>query len=413
MLRTRSEAIRVWDRANDAFRVVTREPAFVDEGPAGTIMASHFEAQRRNVALTADLKAARKSLNDARQNAKDVQKANDIQDKQLASLKSELEAAVAARDEAQAEIEQLKASNRQLLTTSGQGAAEAAMVELKRQLDLANQQLAERGSAESVRALTERCKELETSLQLSDQRLRETRDAGGLTLIQNQLDVALEERDRALKREQELLAEGWKLEAQYNELKLQQATTKAEVEAKLRVADIELGSKQSQYQREHEFAQDQKAEVERLKSELKEVWEELKAEWAKLADLQTQISQAQAQVPPVQTMAQYQTMPPGQFQGSPMQAGTMPQGHYSPTVVPYAVATNVTASPGQVSTLAGFSYQGTPAQAPPVHGSPQVPGQPFFMRQPMLAPQGTQLAQLQQMQSQPEDPVVSSAGPTK
>ena len=135
-------------------------------------------------------------------------------------------------------------------------------------------------------------------------------------------------------------------------------------------------------------AQDQKAEVDSLKSELKEVRDELKTERAKLADLQTQVSQAQAQVPPVQTMAQYQTMPPGQFQGSPMQTGTMPQGHYSPTVVPYAGATNVTASPGQVSTLAGFSYQGTPAQAPPVHGSPQVPRQQFFMRQPMLVPQG-------------------------
>ncbi len=181
----------------------------------------------------------------------------------------------------------------------------------------------------------------------------------------------------------------------------------------MRVADIELESKQRQYEHGHEFAQGQKAEVDRLKSELKEVREELKTEKAKLADLQTQVSQAQAQVPPVQTMAQYQTMPPGQFQGSPMHTGTMPQGHYSPTVVPYAGATNVTASPGQVSTLGGFSYQGTPAQAPPVHGSPQAPGQQFFMRQPMFVPTGSQQAQLQQMQSQPEDPVVSSAGSTE
>ena len=103
------------------------------------------------------------------------------------------------------------------------------MIELNRQLDLAKQHLAEHGSVESVHALTERCKELENSLQLSDQRLRETSDAGGLTLIQNRLDVTLEERDRALKREQELLAEGRKLEAQYNGLKVQQATTKAEL----------------------------------------------------------------------------------------------------------------------------------------------------------------------------------------
>ena len=324
-----------------------------------------------------------------------------------------MEAAVAAREEAQAEIEQLKASNRQLLTTSGQDVAEVAMVELNRQLDLAKQQLAERGGAESVRALTERCKELENSLQLSDQRLRETSDAGGLTLIQTRLDATIKERDRALKREQELLAEGHALEAQYKELKVQLATTKAELESKLRVADIKLESKQRQYEREHEFAQGQKAEVDRLKSDLKEVRDELKAEKAKLADLQAQVPPMQAQVPPVQTMAQYQTMPPGQFQGSPMQTGTMPQGHYSPTVVPYAGATNVTASPGQVSTLAGFSYQGTPAQAPPVHGSPQAPGQQFFMRQPSFVPTGSQQAQPQQVQSQPEDPVVSSAGPTE
>ena len=181
----------------------------------------------------------------------------------------------------------------------------------------------------------------------------------------------------------------------------------------MRVADLELESKQRQYEREHEFAQGQKAEADRLRSELKEVRDELKAERAKLADLQTQVSQAQAQVPPVQTMAQYPTVPPGQFQGSPMQTGTMPQGHYSPTVVPYAGATNVTASPGQVSTLAGLSYQGTPAQAPPVHGSPQVPGPQFFLRQPMFVPQEPQPAQPQQVQSQPEDPVVSSAGPTE
>ncbi len=210
-----------------------------------------------------------------------------------------------------------------------------------------------------------------------------------------------------------MLAKDRKLEAQYNELKVQLATTKAELEAKLRVADIELESKQRQYESEHEFAQGQKAEVDRLKSELKEVREELKTEKARLVDLQTQVSQAQAQVPPVQTMAQYQTMPPGQFQGSPMQTGTMPQGHYSPTIVPYAGATNVTASPGQVSTLAGFSYQGTPAQTPPVQGSPQAPGQQLFLRQPFFVPQGPQQAQLQQMQSQPEDPVVSSAGPTE
>ncbi len=217
-----------------------------------------------------------------------------------------------------------------------------------------------------------------------------------------------------------MLEAGRALEAQHNELKVQSATNKAELEAKLQVANIELESIRSQLQREHEVARDRKAEADSLKSELKEVRDELKAERAKLA-------QVQAQVPPVPTMAQFPTVPPGQPYGSPMQTGTMPQGHYSPTVVPYAGAANVTASPGQVSTLAGFSYPGTPGQATPVHGSPQVPGQSFFMRQPLLTPQGTQLAQLQPMQSQteaqppqaqsqtekPEDPVVSSAGPSE
>ncbi len=56
-----------------------------------------------------------------------------------------------------------------------------------------------------------------------------------------------------------------------------------------------------------------------------------------------------------------------------MQTGTVPQGHYSPMVVPYVVAANLTASPGQVSTLAGFPF-GPPAQSPQVHGSPQPQG---------------------------------------
>ncbi len=172
------------------------------------------------------------------------------------------------------------------------------------------------------------------------------------------------------------------------------------------MAKIELESKQHQYEREHEFAQGQKAEVDRLKSDLKEVRDELKAEKAKLANLQAQATSAQ-------TMAQYQTMPPGQFQGSPMQTGTMPQGHYSPTVVPYAGAANLTASPGQVSTLAGFSYQGGPAQGPQVHGSPQPQGHQVFLRQPIFVPPGTQQAPPQQVQSPPEEPVVTSAGPTE
>ncbi len=74
MLQTRSEAIRVWDRSNDAFQQVVWEPVFVDEGHAGTVLASHVESQRLIKALKADLKAAQKSLDTARQNTRDAQK---------------------------------------------------------------------------------------------------------------------------------------------------------------------------------------------------------------------------------------------------------------------------------------------------------------------------------------------------
>ena len=62
--------------------------------------------------------------------------------------------------------------------------------------------------------------------------------------------------------------------------------------------------------------------------------------------------------------------------------------------------------------MTGFPF-GTPAQSPQVQGSPQAPGPQFFMRQPIFVPQELQPAQPQQVQSQPEDPVVSSAGPTE
>ncbi len=168
-----------------------------------------------------------------------------------------------------------------------------------------------------VLALTERCKELEGKLQLSNQQLQETSDAGGLTQIQALLTVVSGERNMALNRVQDILEKGRTLEAQYKELQVQLATTKTEIESQLRVANIELESKQRQFEREHEFAQGQKAEVDRLKADLKEVRDELKTKKSELGTLQ-------AQAPLVQTMAQCQTMPSGQFHGSPMQAGTMP-----------------------------------------------------------------------------------------
>ncbi len=106
--------------------------------------------------------------------------------------------AIAAREQAQAEVKQLKASNKQLLSTTGQEAANAGMAELQRQLDQANQQLADQGSVGSVCALTERCKELENSLQLSNQRLRETSDASNLTQLQTQLTTVSGERNAAV-----------------------------------------------------------------------------------------------------------------------------------------------------------------------------------------------------------------------
>ncbi len=317
MLRTRTEAICVWDRSNDAFRQIAWEPVFVNEGHAGIVLASHCEQQRRNATMKADLKAACRNLETARQNTRDALKTNEIQDKRIADLTSELELAVAAQDQAQAEVEQLKASNKQLLSTTGQEAANAGMAELQRQLDQANRQLADQGSVGSVRALTERCKELEGKLQLSNQQLQETSDAGGLTQIQALLTVVSGERNMALNRVQDILEKGRTLEAQYKELQVQLATTKTEIESQLRVANIELESKQRQFEREHEFAQGQKAEVDRLKADLKEVRDELKTKKSELGTLQ-------AQAPLVQTMAQCQTMPSGQFHGSPMQAGTMP-----------------------------------------------------------------------------------------
>ncbi len=144
--------------------------------------------------------------------------------------------------------------------------------------------------------------------------------------------------------------------------------------------------------------------MERLADELKDVRGNFKAQKAELDALR-------AQAPPVHTMAQYQAVPPGQPYGSPLQTGTMPQGHYSPMVVPYGGAANLTASPGQVSTLAGFSY-GITAHSPQVHGSLQPQGHQIFLRPPSFVPPGTPQAPPQQVQSPSDDPVLSSAGLT-
>ncbi len=55
------------------------------------------------------------------------------------------------------------------------------------------------------------------------------------------------ERDAALKRAQELLTEGRKLEAQHQELKVQLATATTKYDSRLWVGDMKLESKQKQY----------------------------------------------------------------------------------------------------------------------------------------------------------------------
>ncbi len=133
----------------------------------------------------------------ARQNTKDALKTTRIQDEHITRLTSELKAATSARDKALAEVEELKAAHQQLLNSTGQEAAAAGMAELQRQLDQAKQQLADNGSVDSVRALTERCKELEENLRLSNNRLQQTMDSSGVSQMQTRLENMAEERERA------------------------------------------------------------------------------------------------------------------------------------------------------------------------------------------------------------------------
>ena len=184
MPRTRTEAMRVWDRSNEAFQQIPREPVFVDEEHTGIVLALHHKLQRRKDALKADLKSACRDFETACQSTRDMLKTTAIQDKRTADLTAEVEEAKTARDRAQAEVEQLKASNKQLLDATGQDAANAGMAELRRQLDQANQLLASQGNASSTDVLVERCKELDEKLQLSNQWLQETCNAGGLAQMQ-------------------------------------------------------------------------------------------------------------------------------------------------------------------------------------------------------------------------------------
>ncbi len=162
------------------------------------------------------------------------------------------------------------------------------------------------------------------------------------------------------------------------------------------------------------------AEVCRLLAEGKDIRAELGTIKAENQDLQTELGKFRAslvaQAPPPQTMAQYPpaqegSVPQGQQYGSPIPSSTMAQGHYSPTVVPYQGAANLTASPGQVGFPPGFTH-GTPAQSLQVHGSPQPQGPQVFLRPPTFVPPGPNQALIQQVQSPPNDPMVSLAGST-
>ena len=81
MLRTCSEALRVWERSNEAFQLITQEPVFLDEGVSGNVLATHHELQRRNVALKADLKTARRNVEASLHSTRDAQRTTEIQDK--------------------------------------------------------------------------------------------------------------------------------------------------------------------------------------------------------------------------------------------------------------------------------------------------------------------------------------------
>ncbi len=138
----------------------------------------------------------------------------------------------------------------------GQEAANAGMVELQRQFEQARRELAGRETTSSTKVLVDHCAALEKELQVKDRQLQEACAAYGDPLLRTQLANIGREHDEAKKRVQELLTEGLTLEAHHKELQQQAATTTAELEAKLRVAHLEIEGCQNS-----EFAQSQKSEV--------------------------------------------------------------------------------------------------------------------------------------------------------
>ncbi len=120
------------------------------------------------------------------------------------------------------------------------------MSELQRQLKQAKQELASRETASSTKALVDSSADLKRELQDKDQQLLEAPATGSNPLLWIQLTNLGQGRDRANDQVRELLLEGQQLEARYNELKQKTAASTAELESKLRVAQMELEGSQRQ-----------------------------------------------------------------------------------------------------------------------------------------------------------------------
>ena len=90
LMRMRNEAYHVWDHSAEAFKQHAREPVFVDEVHAGTIMLFAYGLQARRDDLTAELKSARQNIETAHHKTKEARCTARIMDQQIADLKKSL-----------------------------------------------------------------------------------------------------------------------------------------------------------------------------------------------------------------------------------------------------------------------------------------------------------------------------------
>ncbi len=147
-------------------------------------MASSHGLQTRRDDLKAELKSAHHEVEKARLNTKEAWQTALVIDRQITKLKKERDAAQEARDHTVDDREQLEAANQQLLLVAGQDVANAGMVDLKRQLDQAKQELESRKTDSSTEMLVERCAKLKKDLHDKDQQLLQAQAAGcGTDLI--------------------------------------------------------------------------------------------------------------------------------------------------------------------------------------------------------------------------------------